>query len=380
MSALQISLVRGSRYESPGRTFAVIFSISFLALFSSCEDTSTSPTGAVSRDSESGERHLKNIRQLTHGGENAEAYFSFDGSQLVFQAREVPSDADAKEPCDQIYRMNIDGSARSLVSTGKGRTTCAFFTAFDTRIVYASTHLDGDDCPPMPKFEGRGYVWPIFASYDIFSARPDGTGLLRLTETDGYDAEATLSGDGSLIVFTSIRDGDLDLYTMKPDGSQQRRVTSALGYDGGGFLSPDGTRICYRAYHPTGDEETKRYKDLLARQLVEPSRMEIFVCNVDGTDVRQVAELGNANFCPFFHPSGEKIIFATNHHNEGPRKRNFDLFMVDLDGENLERLTFDDSFDGFPMFSPDGKTLVWCSNRFAAQEGDTNVFIADWIE
>lgn len=369
-----ISLVPGSRYENPGRAFTVIFSIPFLALLSSC-----APTGAVSRDPESGERHLKNIRQLTHRGENAEAYFSFDGSQLVFQAREVSSDADAKETCDQIYRMNIDGTARSLVSTGKGRTTCAFFTASDTRIIYASTHLAGDDCPPTPKFEGR-YIWPIFASYDIFSVRPDGTGLVRLTETDGYDAEATLSSDGSLIVFTSVRDGDLELYTMKSDGSQQRRVTSALGYDGGGFLSPDGTTICYRAYHPRGDEEIRRYKDLLARQLVEPSHMEIFVCNVDGTDVRQVGELGNANFCPFFHPSGEKIVFATNHHNEGPRKRNFDLFMVDLDGKNLERLTFHDSFDGFPMFSPDGKSLVWCSNRFAARQGDTNVFIADWVE
>ncbi len=345
----------------------------------SCRTGGESP--AVSRPVEPGETRLRNVRQLTFRGENAEAYFSADGTELIYQAsRCLPpeGDGEALPRCDQIFRMRIDGGGRQMVSTGKGRTTCAYFLPDGSRIVYASTHLGDEDCPPVPEFRPGRYVWPIHETYDIFSARPDGNDLQRLTTAPGYDAEATVSPDGSLIVFTSVRDGDLELYTMRPDGTEQTRITHTPGYDGGAFFSPDGKRICYRASRPRPGPELDRYRELLAEGLVEPSRLEIFVADADGSNVRQVTDNGAANFCPFFHPSGEKIIYASNRLD--PRKRNFDLFLIDLATGAEERVTHHEDFDGFPMFSPDGRLFVWCSNRFGAQRGDTNVFIAEWVE
>ena len=319
-----------------------------------------------------GEVHLKNVRQLTFEGENAEAYFSGDGNRLVFQSTH------GELKCDQIFVMNLDGTGRRRVSTGKGRTTCSYFAPDGDRIVYASTHLGSPDCPPPPP-PPPPYVWRVYEDFDIFSARPDGGDLRRLTDSPGYDAEPTYARDGSRIVFTSARTGDLEIWDMKPDGSDQRQLTDIPGYDGGPFFSPDGKKICFRASRPEG-KDLEKYRGLLARGQVEPSHLEIYVMNADGGDIQQVTSNGRANFCPFFHPSGRKLIYATNKHSEDRRKPNFDLFLVDIESGKEERITHSEDFDGFPMFSPDGSKLVWASNRYNARRGETNVFIADWVE
>jgi TolB protein len=316
------------------------------------------------------EKHLRNLRQLTFGGENAEAYFSADGTKLILQ-----STRDGRQ-CDQIYVMNIDGSGARMVSTGQGRTTCAYFFPDGQRIIYSSTHLAGPDCPPRPDYS-RGYVWALYPSYDIFSASADGSDLRRLTDTPGYDAEATISPDGKKIVFTSMRDGDLDIYTMDPDGRNVKRLTSEIGYDGGAFFSRDGQWIVYRAYHPKTEQEIRDYKALLAQNLIRPSKLEIWIMRADGSQKRQVTRNGAANFAPFFFPDGKRIIFSSNMHDPGGR--NFDLYAINVDGSGLERITYSDVFDGFPMFSSDGKKLVFASNRNAKARGETNIFIADWV-
>jgi Tol biopolymer transport system component len=324
---------------------------------------------AVARAPAAGEPHLVNLRQLTFGGQNAEAYFSADGRRLIFQRTEPDGG------CDQQYVMHIDGSDLRRVSNGLGRTTCGYFYAGDARIVYASTIHLGDACPPNPDMS-QGYVWPI-PDFDLYTSNADGGDLRRLTTSPGYDAEATISPDGSTIVFTSTRDGDLDIYAMNLDGTNVRRLTSTLGYDGGPFFSPDGTRIVYRASRPASAEAAE-YTALLAEGLVRPSALEIWVMNADGSGQTQVTSLGGANFAPFFHPDGRRVIFSSNHHN--PRGRNFDLFMVHLDGSGLVQVTTDGDFDGFPMFSPDGRRLVFASNRHGSVPGETNIFIADWVE
>jgi Tol biopolymer transport system component len=317
------------------------------------------------------EPRLRNVRMLTNGGENAEAYFSADGEQLIFQATRAGESA-----CDQIYVMNVDGTGVRRLSSGEGRTTCAYFFPAGDRILYASTHEHDVACPAPPDYS-RGYVWALY-EYDIYTAAPDGSDVQILFGGPGYDAEATISTDGSRIVFTSMRNGDLDIYTMNADGSDVRQLTDEPGYDGGAFFSPDGNRIVYRAWHPTDPAELADYRALLAQGLVRPSRMDIYVMDVDGSNRVQVTELPGASFAPYFHPSGERILFASNHHE--PTGRNFDLYMVNLDGTGLERVTSHAEFDGFPMFSPDGRQLVFASNRGAAREGDTNIFIADWVE
>ncbi|MBK8150219.1 MAG: PD40 domain-containing protein [Acidobacteria bacterium] len=318
-----------------------------------------------------GEKRLQNIKQLTFGGENAEAYFSPDGKSLTFQSKRD----DLK--CDQIFTMSIDGSNLKMVSNGEGRTTCSYFFDKGKKVLYGSTHLGAKECPPNPDFS-KGYVWAIFPTYDIFTAKADGKKIKQLTKTKGYDAEATVSPDGKRIVFTSMRDGDLDIYTMDINGKNVKRVTSELGYDGGAFFSPDGKQIVYRAYHPKTEAEIARYKMRLAEDLIEPNNFEVWVMNADGTNKRQITKLGAASFAPFFTPDGKKIIFCTNYFAGDARKRNFDLALINVDGTGLERVTFNESFDGFPMFSPDGKKLVFASNRNSAKQGDTNVFIADW--
>ena len=320
-----------------------------------------------------GEKHLKNIKQLTFGGENAEAYFSFDGKKLIFQSKRD----DLK--CDQIFTMNIDGSNVRMVSDGEGRTTCSYFMKNDKKVLYASTRGGSKDCPPNPDFS-QGYVWAIYPDYDIYTSTPDGRKIRKLTDAPGYDAEATVSPDGKKIIFTSERDGDLDLYSMDASGKNVKRLTNELGYDGGAFFSPDSKQIVYRASHPATEAEIKRYKDLLARHLIVPTTFEVWVMNADGTNKRQVTKLNAASFAPFFTPDGKRILFCTNYFAEDKGKRNFDLAMINVDGTGLERITYNETFDGFPMFSPDGKKLVFASNRNAAKQGDTNVFIADWVE
>ena len=347
--------------------------ISLLLLLASAASASAQGGGAPAKPipSRADEPRLANVRQLTFGGENAEAYFSADGRKLVFQAT-VPGG----HPCDVIFTMNTDGSGVRRVSTGTGRTTCGYFYPGGDRIVYASTHAAGDSCPPRPDYS-QGYVWALY-EYDLYSTDLQGGDLRRLTDNPGYDAEATISPDGKTIIFTSVRDGDLELYLMDADGGNVRRITHEEGYDGGAFFSPDGTRIVYRAHHPTEPEKVADYRRLLGAGLVRPSTLEIWVMDVDGGNKRQVTSNGAANFAPFFHPDGRRIIFSSNAHD--PRGRDFDLYMVGIDGTGLERITTSPEFDGFPMFSPDGKQLVFGSNREAAQRGDTNVFIADWVE
>ncbi len=316
------------------------------------------------------ETHLANLRQLTFGGENAEAYFSSDGSELIFQSTREGV------PCDQIFRMGLDGSDLRMVSTGDGRTTCGFFYPDGESIIYASTHLGGPECPPPPSFE-MGYVWAIYDTYDIYRSAPDGTGLEQLTDTPGYDAEATIGPDGR-VVFTSVRDGDMEIYSMNGDGSDVRQLTDRQGPDGGPFFSADGSKIVFRGREIPDGPEYDDYKRLLDEGLWRPTELELFVMNADGSDLHQVTELGAASFGPFWHPDGERIIFSSNWHN--PSGRNFDLFIINEDGSGLEQITFGETFDGFPMFSPDGQHIVFASNRDSTEEGDTNVFIADWID
>ncbi|HYP25344.1 MAG TPA: hypothetical protein VE262_01385 [Blastocatellia bacterium] len=315
------------------------------------------------------EKHLRNIRQLTFGGENAEAYFSSDGKKLIFQ-----STRDGRG-CDQIYVMNADGSGQKMVSTGKGRTTCSYYLRGGNRILYSSTHLAGPDCPAKPDFS-QGYVWALYPTFDIFTAAADGSDVRRLTDARGYDAEATISPDGRNIVFTSTRSGDLDIYTMDIDGRNVKRLTTEVGYDGGPFFSADSKWIVYRAYHPKTEKEVADYTRLLKQDLIRPSKLDIWVMRADGSEKRRVTDNGAANFAPYFFPDGRRIIFSSNMGD--PRGRNFDLYAIDVDGGNLERITHNDTFDGFPMFSPDGKKLVFASNRNAKAQGDTNIFIADW--
>lgn len=321
---------------------------------------------AVIVPAEPGETHLANIRQLTFGGENAEAYFSADGRRLIFQARS------GGQGCDQEYVMNVDGSHVKRVSNGFGKTTCGYFYGGDTKIFFGSTHGADSACPPRPD-PSKGYVWGL-DPYDIYTANPDGSGLTRLTNYGVYTAEGTLSPDGRTIVFTSLKDGDLDIYTMNVDGTNVRRLTNTPGYDGGPFWSHDGKRIVYRAWHPS-DTALAGYQDLLRQRLVRPNRMEIWVMNADGSNQHQITNLGGANFAPYFTPDDKRIIFSSNYRN--PRSRNFELMLVNDDGTHLEQVTNHAEFDGFPMFSPDGRRLVWASGR-ASKEGDLNLFIADW--
>jgi len=317
------------------------------------------------------EVHLRNVRQLTFGGENAEAYWSADGKQLVLQSKR------GELQCDQIFVLEIATGTMRMVSTGKGRTTCSYFFPDGKRILYASTHASAAECPPAPDYS-KGYVWKLYPSYEIYTARPDGSDLRRITRNDDYDAEATLAPDGKRIIFTSLRDGDLDLYTMRPDGGDVRRLTSALGYDGGAFFSRDGKRIVWRASRPTTTEEQAAYRALLAEHSIRPMALELFVADADGGNARQLTRNGAANFGPYFFPDGKSVIYASN---AGDAKgRNFDLWRVRDDGTESVQITFNDTFDGFPMFSPDGKQLVFASNRNARERGETNVFVADWVE
>ena len=361
-----------------------MIAIAFLAMLAGCNTGQTTENTEQGNGSDSllypGEKHLKNIRQLTFGGDNAEAYFSFDDTRVTFQTNNPAWGLD----CDQIYYFELataemDKHPPQLVSTGMGRTTCSYFMPGDTSILFASTHSGDHSCPhvPPPREDGK-YVWPIYDDYDIYVSDLDGNLIDTLTREPGYDAEATVSPNGDKIVFTSLRSGDLELYTMNIDGSDVRQITFELGYDGGAFFSPDGNMLVFRSSRPKTEEEIKTYKDLLVQGLVMPTNMEIYVCNVDGSELRQVTSLGKANWAPFFHPSGEKIIFSSNHASD--RGYQFNLYMVNLDGTGLEQITFDPVFDAFPMFSFDGTKLIFSSNRNNKGTRDTNLFIADWEE
>ena len=323
-----------------------------------------------------GEKHFKSIRQITFGGDNAEAYWSFDDQQMIFQSNNKQWGLE----CDQMFLMDIKDNFKDnkppMVSTGMGRTTCAYFLPGNTHFVYGSTHLVDPACPEVPLRKNGKYVWPVYDSFDIFVADLEGNITAQLTNEPGYDAEATVSPKGDKIVFTSTRSGDLELYTMNLDGSDVKQITNDLGYDGGAFFSPDGTKLIFRASRPKTEEAIKEYKDLLAQGLVEPTDMELFICNADGSDLKQLTFLGNANWSPFFHPSGEKILFSSNF--EAEKGFPFNLYLIDLDGKNLERVTHGQTFDAFPVFSNNGKYLAFSSNRNNGGGRDTNLFIAEW--
>jgi len=327
-----------------------------------------------------GETHFKNILQLTFGGDNAEAYFSPDGKKIVFQKTSIKEGI----PCDQIFWGELPKKKGKkfeykLVSTGKGRTTCAYFMPDNKHILYASTHLADTACPPVPdRSVIKKYVWPLYEGFDIFIADLNGKITKQLTDLPGYDAEATVSPKGDKIVFTSTRNGDIDLYLMDIDGSNVKQITTELGYDGGAWFSPDGSKLVWRASRPTTEEDVKEYKDLLAKGLVAPTKMEVFVANADGTDAKQITSLGNANWAPNFDNTGKRIIFASNH--EYKRGFPFNLYIINLDGTGLVKLSRDNGFDAFPMFSPNGKKLIFSSNRNNGGTRDTNLFIVDWVE
>ncbi len=333
---------------------------------------------SLSAPLQANEPHLKNLRQLTFGGDNAEAYFSFDGTHLSMQSNNKAWGL----KCDQIFSMDIEKAAGdstyrpSLISTGKGRTTCAYYLPDNKHILFASTHEGGDACPPEPEPRKDGkYLWSIYPSYDIYVSDLNGKIVKKLTDRPGYDAEAVVSPKGDKIVYTSDVSGDLELWTMDLDGSNKKQITFGLGYDGGAFFSPDGTKLVFRASRPKSVQDQKEYKELLKQGLVAPTNMEIYVCNVDGSEMRQITNLGKANWAPYFHPSGKKIMVSSNH--ASPRGYNFHLYLINLDGTGLEQVTTESIFNAFAVFSPDGKRVVFSSNRDNGGTRDTNVFIAD---
>jgi Tol biopolymer transport system component len=367
------------------KKYFIIFFIS--AFFFSCKNE-TAKTSKIETENASDsitikeslifpdEVHFKSIRQVTFGGDNAEAYWSFDDKQLVFQSNNEKWGVG----CDQMFLMDADETFEDkippMISTGKGRTTCAYFLPDNKHIIYASTHLKQSECPETPLRQNGKYIWPIYDSYDIFMSDLEGNIVNQLTNEVGYDAEPTVSPKGDKIVFTSDRSGDLDLYTMNIDGSEIKQITFELGYDGGAFFSTDGSQLIFRSSRPKTEKEIKDYKDLLAQGLVEPTDMELYICNADGTDLRQLTDLGNANWSPFFLPSGDRVLFSSNF--EAELGFPFNLYMIDTDGKNLKRITHGETFDAFPVFSNNGKYLAFSSNRNNGGGRDTNLFIAEW--
>lgn len=318
------------------------------------------------------EKYIKNIKQLTFGGQNAEAYFSFDEKKIVYQATVD------EFKCDQIFMMNLDGSGKKLISTGKGRTTCAYFLPDGAHILYSSTHLASEDCPLEPDRK-KGYVWGLYPTYDIFVSDTNGNIIKQLTNQPGYDAEAVVSPLGDKIVFTSLRNGDLDIYTMDIDGSNVKQLTNELGYDGGPFFSWDGKKIVYRAYHPKTEKEIEEYKELIKEQMLKPMNLQIMIMDADGSNKQQITNNNAANFAPFWHPDGKHIIFSSNMADTSKIPMNFDLYLINIETKKIERITYSPVFESFPMFTKDGKKLIFASNRNAKVRGETNVFIADFV-
>jgi len=325
---------------------------------------------AVERDPLPGEVHFKSLRQITFEGDSAEAYWSWDGELLIFQATR-----DAFE-CDQVFTVKPDGSDLKLVSTGRGRTTCSFIVRGNRQIIYSSTHHLGDACPELPPLPRHSYAW-VFFDYDIFKADIDGANPVNLTNSPGYDAEGTISPDGRTIVFSSTRSGDQEIYTMDIEGGNLQRLTDELGYDGGPFWSWDGSKIVYRSYHPKTEEQVAELKDAMQRNLQISVPLEIFVMDADGGNKRQVTSLGAASFAPFMHPDGKRIIFASNHEKG---RGNFELCIINIDGTGLESVTKGGGYNSFPMFSRDGKYLAFVSSRDATEAGKYNVYIAEWVD
>lgn len=314
-------------------------------------------------------KYISDFKQLTSGGQNAEAYWAPDGKRLIFQSTRPPHE------CDQIYVMNADGSDQRMVSTGKGVTTCAYFLKDNKHIIYASTHEAAPECPKRPD-RSRGYVWAVYAGFDIYLADDQGNIKKKLTDSPGYDAEGTVNWKTGRIVYTSLASGDLELWSMKSDGSDKKKITPDSGYDGGAFYSRDGKQLVWRAHHPADDPGKARYKELLKDNLTAPMKMEVFVSDTNGANKKRITDFGCASFAPTFTPDGKKIVFASNKHECDSRK--FELFMMNPDGSNVEQITFFGGFTSFPEFSPDGKKLVFSSSLNAKSPYEFNIFVADW--
>ena len=318
------------------------------------------------------ERHLKNLRKLTFGGQNAEAYWSADGKTLVWQSSQPGY------PDEQIFMMRADGSGKRLVSTGKGRCTCSYVSPDGRYVYFSSTHRTWPAKQPDVDMS-KGYVWMVNQHYEMYRRDLRTWQLETVLSLPGYVAETTISPDGKYMVFTSDFQGDLDIYRADLDGFNIKRLTDNQGYDGGPFVSWDGKKIVYRR-GPLDMTEQQRadYEALLKQHLVRPTAMEIWVMDADGSNKKQVTHLGAANFAPFLSPDGKRVVFASNY--KDPRGPNFDLYTVRLDGTRLEQVTFTTDFDAFPMFTRDGKRLVWASNRHGSKPHETNIFVADWVD
>ncbi len=327
------------------------------------------PNDALLRHS--GEKHLINIRQLTFGGQNAEAYWNREGTKIVFQTLQ------SHWPDEQIMVMNADGSSKSLVSSGLGRCTCAYFIPGTDEVLYSATAWKDPKAQAKPDMS-KGYVWVVNPNFRIFRSNVDGTNPRMFLNIEGYSAESTVDPNGKFVTFTSTKDGDLEIYRSDLQGKNLKRLTNTVGYDGGPFVSWDGKKIVYRRDEIESEAELKEYKDLLSQNMVRPGKLEIWIMDSDGSNKRQVTRLGAASFAPFLHPNGRQIIFSSNHGD--PRGREFDLFVINIDGTGLKRITYTPEFDGFPMFTRDGKRLIWASNRNAKIPGETNLFVADWKE
>ncbi|KAL1285469.1 Tol-Pal system protein TolB [Trichinella pseudospiralis] len=304
-----------------------------------------------------GETRLANVVQLTFGGMNAEAYFSFDGKKVLYQG----FNPNSTHRCDQIYLLNLEDltAGPQLISDGRGQTTCSFFFPDNSSFIYSTTSKTGAECPKSvcdstspPKDCNNSYIWNIFNGFNILLT--DSAGKTHyLTDDSFYNAEGAVSPDGKSIVFTSTRGGDLDLWLMRLNGTEVvniTQLTDITGYDGGAFFSPAGDKIVYRAYHPNTTEEITNYFRLLNYSITKPLHMEIFTMNVDGSDQKQVTNFGYASWAPYFYPDGN--------------------------GNNLEQITTNPGLDMFPMFSYDKKKLIFVSSR---NSSGFNVFMADWI-
>lgn len=329
------------------------------------------------------EGHLRNVRQLTfghspqydaadHAANFAEAYWSPDMRHLVLQAT-----VDEWQ-CDQLFTLDLLSGGLQMVNDGAGRVTCGYFTADSRHLIYSCTAENGGpECPARPDMS-QGYVWPVYAAYDIYLA-DTATGEVQrnLTNNPGYDAEGTIDWHSGWLYFTSMREGDLDVYRLHLEDGTLERLTDAFGYDGGPFISYDGQTVLYRHGIIHDDAERADYSALLQQGLIRPGELELMAMNADGSGKRQLTNNGASNFAPFLHPDGQTVIFCSNLAQPGGRY--FDLYTVPLAGGEPERITYHEDFDGFPMFSPDGKYLVWCSNRNQSRPNETNVFIAEWI-
>jgi TolB protein len=323
------------------------------------------PVGLSPTESKS----LANLRLVTEGLPRAgEGYFSPDGQSIIYQAFPIGY------PFYQIYLQKLDEKTPRLISTGRGRTTCSYFSPDGKSLLFASSHTDPqiDETEKKARAEAaqggrRRYQWDFDPHMDLYTVNLDGTGMKRLTDTPGYDAEGSYSADGKQIVFTSSRDGDPDLYIMNADGSGVRQLTNSKGYDGGPFFSPDQKWVIFRS---------DRDKEHM---------LQLFAISVDGkTEIQLTKNLDQVNWCPYFHPSGKYLMWAGADYSKGPATAKFHLFTMELTypdgvlkGGEITQITDSDVTDILPVFSPDGKKLMWTSTR--SVDKSSQLWIADWL-